>query len=298
MSKFVNALGFLTIVKIPKKYILQKDQIADSLICFPAIGLIVGLILSVFYCAVSFFLPVVLSVVLLVALEVVITGGAHLDGLSDMFDGTFSGSSDKNKILGIMKKSDVGVYGILAIVFLLILKISTIYYLANVANSNTIINYSSYVDLKHVLTFYLTIIFMPAFGRWSMVYLIGRYKNARGSGSLAKVFTDSKDRRKNFYISSIYLFLLFLISYTFFGYYSGSNVGSFGFLNNLEGVYLVLFVLTKALLVIATLFLLLFPVSWFFTRRIGGITGDITGGVSEIVELLFLFVNYLVFTFI
>ncbi|GAG99873.1 unnamed protein product, partial [marine sediment metagenome] len=65
----------------------------------------------------------------------------------------------------------------------------------------------------------------------------------------------------------------------------------------IESFYLILFILAKALLVTAALFLLLLPLSWFFTRRIGGITGDIIGGVSETTELLFLFINYLVFTF-
>jgi len=284
MSKFINALGFLTILKIPKKYILKKEQLADSMVYFPLAGLVIGIILSLFYFVASFIFPVFLSVILLIGLEVFLSGGAHLDGLGDMFDGTFSGRSDKNKILEIMKKSDMGVYGILSIVFLLLLKISIVYYLAS-------------INLRHVLVFYLTITFMPAFGRWSMVYLIGRYKNARGSSSLAKIFTDNKNKRKNFYISSIYLFLLFLVLYTFFGYSTGSGVGSFSFLNNLESFYLILFILAKALLVTAALFLLLLPLSWFFTRRIGGITGDIIGGVSETVELLFLFINYLVFTF-
>ena len=284
MSKFINALGFLTIIKIPKKYTLKKEQLADSTVYFPIAGLIIGIILSLFYFVASFIFPLFLSVILLIGLEVFLSGGAHLDGLSDMFDGTFSGRSDKNKILEIMKKSDTGVYGILSIVFLLLLKISIVYYLAS-------------INSGHVLIFYLTIIFMPAFGRWSMVFLISRYKNARGSNSLAKIFTDNKNKRKNFYISSIYLFLLFLVLYTFFGYLTGSWAGIFSFLNNLESVYLILFILAKALLVTAALFLLLLSVSWFFTRRIGGITGDIIGGVSETTELLFLFACYLVFTF-
>src|SRR4030043_288562 len=88
--------------------------------------------MALFYFAISFILPVFLSIILMLILEVFLTGGAHLDGLADMFDGTFSGKSDKNKIIEIMRKSDIGVYGILVVVFLVLLKISLLYYLAKI----------------------------------------------------------------------------------------------------------------------------------------------------------------------
>ncbi len=37
---------------------------------------------------------------------------------------------------------------------------------------------------------------------------------------------------------------------------------------------------------------------WFFTRRIGGITGDIIGGSSEIMEVVFLLISYLVLNYL
>ena len=139
---------------------------------------------------------------------------------------------------------------------------------------------------------------MPAFGRWSMVYLINRYKNARVGSSLAKVFTNSKSKKKSFYVSSIYLFLSFLILYVFFGYYFGKWGVNFSFFGSLGYIYFILLILAKVLFITAALFLALFAVSWFFTRRISGITGDIIGGTSEIAELLFLFISYLAFAFI
>jgi len=286
MSKFINALGFLTIIRIPDKYILEEKQISSSTVYFPVVGLIIGSFMALFYFAISFVLPVFLSIILMLILEVFLTGGAHLDGLADMFDGTFSGKSDKNKIIEIMRKSDIGVYGILSVIFLVLLKISLLYYLVK-------------INPAYMPIFFLAVVFMPSFGRWSMVYLVARYRNAGGNASLARVFTDSGNKRKNLYISSIYMTLSFLISFVFLEYYcADGNMYCVIFDSRFEGIYLVLYILIKALLVIAVLFLLLYLIGWFFTRRIRGITGDIIGGISETVELMFLFIILLFFNFL
>lgn len=285
MKNLMNALGFLTIIKIPGKYIKSKEKISDSLVYFPLVGLFMGLALSVFYFALNFVIPVFLSVILMIILQVVITGGAHIDGLCDMSDGVFSGRKDKSEILKIMKKSDIGVYGVLAIVLLLLLKISLIYYLAGVNSSN-------------IMFFYIIILFMPAFGRWSMVYLIGRYGNARGSSSLASIFTDKKNKKKPTYLSSVYLFLLFIAAYIVSGYFFTSETTAV-FSGSSTGGPLAIFVLfylsIKAVSAVVIFLLMLLFVSWFFTRRIGGITGDIIGGTSEIMEVLFLLINFIIF---
>ena len=288
MNGFMNALGFLTIIKIPGKYFQSKEKVSDSLVYFTLIGLIIGTVISGFYFALNLVMPVFLSIVLMIIFQVIITGGAHIDGLCDMSDGVFSGRSDKKKILEIMKKSDIGVYGVLAIIFLLMLKISLIYYLAE-------------IDPSNILFFYIIILFMPAFGRWSMVYLIGRYNNARGNSSLASIFTDRKNKKKGLYLSSIYLFILFLGGYIINGYFFSSGahaISSNGVAGDQLSVIIMIYILAKVLSVIAIFFLLLLFVSWFFTRRIGGITGDIIGGVSEIMEVLFLFTNFIIFKFL
>lgn len=286
MSKFIGALGFLTIIKIPSKYIKKKDQLAGSTLYFPLVGLLIGSVMALFYFAVSFILPVFLSIIILLVIEVFITGGSHLDGLGDMFDGIFSGEHERKNVLRIMAKSEIGVYGMLAILFLILLKIFLLYYIKEIN--------PSYLPL-----FFLAIIFMPAFSRWGMVYMIGRYTNVRGKASLAGVFTDSRDRRKNLYISSVYMTLLFLGSYVFIGYlYLDINSHNIIFTDGLAGIYLIFYFLIKAVLVIVVFSLLQLFTGWFFTRRIGGITGDIIGGVSEIAELIFLLIIFLVLDFL
>lgn len=288
MNGFMNALGFLTIIKIPGKYILSKEKAADSLVYFPLLGLFIGAVISGFYFAINLVMPVFLSIVLMIIMQVIITGGTHIDGLCDMSDGIFSGSSDKKKILEIMKKSDIGVYGVLAIMFLLMLKVSLVYYLAE-------------IDPSNIIFFYIIIFFMPAFGRWSMVYLIGRYNNVRGSSSLASIFTDRGNKKKGLYLSSIYLFILFLAAYIINGYFLTDGAQAI-FFSGIAGdqlpIFVLIYLLAKVLSVIAIFFLLLLFVSWFFTRRIRGITGDIIGGISEIMEFLFLFTNFIIFKFL
>ena len=204
-KKIINAFGFLTVFKIPATIAMDKKEVSGSLLYFPIVGLIIGIIISSSFFVLNLFLPLLLSVLLILVLEVSLTGAAHLDGLADMFDGIFSGKRDKDKILEIMKKSDVGVFGILSIVFLIILKTALIYYLF-VSSRN-----GSMADHRGIFYFYATLVFMPAFGRWSMTYLLASYKNARSGSSLAKIFTESKQKRKCFIVSTIYLFLIFVI---------------------------------------------------------------------------------------
>lgn len=285
MNGLMNALGFLTIIRIPGKYIQSKEKVADSLVYFPLIGLFIGATVSGFHFISNLAMPVFLSIILIIILQTIITGGAHIDGLCDMCDGTFSGRSDKKKILEIMGKSDIGVFGVLAIIFLLMLKISLIYYLWK-------------IDPSNIIFFYMTILFMPAFGRWSMVYLIGRYNNAHAGGSLARIFTDKKNKKKGLYISSIYIFILFISGYIITGFFLSDKADTILANNSFLSLWPAANLLTMALSVIAIFFILLLFISWFFTRRIKGITGDIIGGTSEIMEVLFLFVNFIILKFL
>ena len=69
--------------------------------------------------AVSFslqvFQPNIVNIIILLT-YILITGGLHLDGLSDTFDGIFSGR-DRDRMLEIMRDSRVGTYGVLSLGF-------------------------------------------------------------------------------------------------------------------------------------------------------------------------------------
>jgi adenosylcobinamide-GDP ribazoletransferase len=294
-KRIINAFGFLTVFKIPSSMAMDEKEVRGSLLYFPLIGFLLGIFISFSFYVLNLFLPALISVLLVLILEVSITGAAHLDGLADTFDGIFSGKKDKDKILEIMKKSDVGVFGILSIVFLIILKTALIYYLY-ISSLN-----SSIQDFRGVFYFYAALAFMPAFGRWSMTYLLASYRNARSGSSLAKIFTESKQKRKYFIISTIYLFLAFVIFMvggwyliTFFAdgvLHASLNVKTGFFIQLLP-------VLAGISSVIVTAVLSIIFLGWFFTRRTGGITGDIVGGSSEVIEVIILLISYLVLNYL
>jgi cobalamin synthase len=140
---------------------------------------------------------------------------------------------------------------------------------------------------------------MPAFGRWCMTYLIASYKYARKGPGLAKIFTADRLKSRYFTISSIYFFLLYIlliIGGTVLRIYSVS--GSFTALTAcpLENFRIPL--LSGLLLVPLITVFFTFLIGWFFTRRVKGVTGDIIGGASELIEVIFLLAGFLVMSYI
>ncbi len=287
-KRFINAIGFLTIIKTPQSFSREERYISGSMAYFPLAGLIIGFFMSLFFFLANLFLPLLLSVIFTVVFEVIVTGAAHIDGLADMFDGIFSGRKKKEEILAIMKKSDVGIFGILAIVFMVILKVALLYFFAKSAVPGRI---PSPEDLTG---FYVFLLFMPGFGRWSMNYMMASYKNARKGPGLARIFTDNRNKSKYFNISTIYFFLLYLLLVL------GGNIlkiylrdgAVFGMSScPIESFRIHLF--AAVLLILSIMIILIMIQGWFFTRRTKGVTGDIVGGISEITEVLFLLVSFL-----
>lgn len=120
-NSFFSTLVFLT--RFPVKVKFEYVSKADNMIFFPVIGFFIGLCtVAVAYVSNIVFGAKIASI-LAVLVMVILTGGLHLDGLSDSFDGLFS-YRDKETIIAIMKDSRIGAMGLLAVVFLIILKMS------------------------------------------------------------------------------------------------------------------------------------------------------------------------------
>ncbi len=161
------ALGFLTIVPVKVMPENERDQ-AKSMYFFTFVGMLIGAFIALSYILLNLILPIFAIAALLIIIEIIITLGFHLDGLMDTFDGFRSGES-KNGILKIMKRNDIGAFGVIALTCLIILK------------------YGLYLSLQKEM-FWQSIMLAPAFGRTSMVFAAVLGKKQLTKGSLAKTF--------------------------------------------------------------------------------------------------------------
>jgi adenosylcobinamide-GDP ribazoletransferase len=189
-------------------------------------------------------------------------GGFHLDGLSDTFDALASKSegeenSDKLKRLAIMKTGTAGPIGVTAIFFALALK-----YLA-----------LNNLSLCQPVTYLSSLLLMPVLSKWAMVMSMFYGKPAREDG-LGRIFMNRISLKEIVFSTGILLLLLLLSSVVFsrfFGLY----------IPNKQYIFYVFLLLS--------LWLFCRLEIKFFNNKFGGLTGDALGAISEITEIIFLF---------
>lgn len=122
LESIVVAFQFLTRLYLPINVEWDTANLRRSLMWFGLVGAFIGVILAG---AMTLFnrldlIPAVSAIIILL-IWIFITGGMHIDGISDMADGFFS-MRDKEKTLEIMKDSHIGAFGVITIVFLLLIK--------------------------------------------------------------------------------------------------------------------------------------------------------------------------------
>lgn len=118
---FFTALMFYSRIPCPKWVDHSEDYLNKATRFFPLIGWIVAVFASLFYLGFFFLdLPVVGLLFSMIA-SIWITGAFHEDGFADVCDG-FGGGWTKEKILKIMKDSQVGAYGAIGLILILGLK--------------------------------------------------------------------------------------------------------------------------------------------------------------------------------
>ena len=205
MRAFIIGLQFLTRIHLFKETEWSDENFGKSVKYFPLIGGIIGLLLcGLLFVLQSLDLPL-LTAFLLVAAEFLITGAMHADGLMDSADGLFSGRT-KERALEIMKDSLVGSFGLLAFVFVVLLKTAA---LASVGDE-----------------LYLLMVAMPTIGRLNMVISICEYPYAREHG-FGKSFATYRDSH-----AVAVAFILALLPALYFGF-SYLVLAGFGILTGL-----------------------------------------------------------------
>ena len=124
MRDFITCLEFLTRIRFTKRDIWTKEDFSRSVPYFPLVGLIIGAFLAlVNIVLVQTNVSDFLRATLLILAEIIITGGLMYDGFMDTADGVFS-ARDRERMLEIMKDSCVGSNAVLAVIILIMLKIS------------------------------------------------------------------------------------------------------------------------------------------------------------------------------
>lgn len=125
MYSFLLALQFLTRIPVPFSFTASDRQLGLSLLYYPLIGLIIGLlVLSLAF--VTQGLSLHLQTALLLTVWVLLTGGLHLDGLADCADAWVGGFGDRQKTLAIMKDPAAGPVAVIILVLTLLLKWSAL----------------------------------------------------------------------------------------------------------------------------------------------------------------------------
>ncbi|MGB7948911.1 MAG: adenosylcobinamide-GDP ribazoletransferase [Candidatus Binatia bacterium] len=163
MRAFFAALQFLTLFPYPRRTEYADDDVGRAAIFFPVIGSILGSILVLVNFVLEPFANAGLLSVILVSLLAFLTRGLHLDGVGDTFDGLGAGG-DRERMLEVMDDSHTGVFGLIAIVLVLLLKIHAL----------------DSMDLDR----WRTLLVAPILGRWAMVLFAYRAKAAKtGLGS-------------------------------------------------------------------------------------------------------------------
>lgn len=121
MKKMLYAFRFLTILPLPWKEGEDMVDVARSAAFFPFVGLVIGLILVGLISLLTIpFSPWVTAILTLIS-WVILTGGLHLDGLTDLFD-SFGGQTTEDR-LRIMKDSSIGSFGAITLVLVLLFKL-------------------------------------------------------------------------------------------------------------------------------------------------------------------------------
>ena len=243
LKVFFTALMFFTRIPCPGWVGHSPENLEKSTRYFPLIGIIVGSIAAMVFYISQLFLPDSISVILSMSAGIFTTGAFHEDGLADVCDG-FGGGWTKEKILEIMKDSQIGTYGTVGLLIILLSK----YVLSVELSQISMIYFISVLLLGHALS------------RLNATTMILIYQYARDDAT-----SKSKPLAKS----------LTLVNYII------------AFLIGIIPLVIISFIWSFYIfLVLIPLILVVFLMGRYFTKWIGGFTGDCLGSVQQISEIL------------
>jgi len=102
LRRLLLILQFFTALPLPFNVKAEEKDFGKGLVFAPLVGLLIGALLMVCQLLFEISSLVILPAILVMALYIFLTGGLHLDGLGDTFDGLNSHRS-REKMLEIIK---------------------------------------------------------------------------------------------------------------------------------------------------------------------------------------------------
>jgi adenosylcobinamide-GDP ribazoletransferase len=167
MKSLAAALSFLTRLPVGRLVSFDAADVARSAGWFPVVGILLGAIGAGFGFLLREHLPAAVVAVILVALDALLTGTLHFDGLADTADG-FGGGKDREDVLRIMRDHAIGSYGGTALALLVALKVAA---------------YSALLGRGY---WFPAIVLTPTLGRWSILILTAALPYARQTPSVVR----------------------------------------------------------------------------------------------------------------
>lgn len=282
MTPFFIALQFLTRLKIVNQTEWSVEDFGKSVVAFPYVGLIIGLILALLYGILSPFIPLVPLMLILVIAEFLFTGGLHADGLMDTSDGLFSGRERERK-LEIMKDSRIGSFGVVAFVFVTLLKWQLL----------TVIPTAEFIPMA--------LIMMPLMSRWSLVLSIRSYPYAREQGmgaafaNLAPKHVITYNTLSTFFMPIVILLIGVILYTLLYGVYSIFSIADVGYVVGLGVlVYATLGIFQINIVSMIITYIINRILNHYIVKQLGGTTGDTYGFVVEVTEVLLLLIYIII----
>lgn len=120
MDGLLLALQFMTRIPVKKQLEFSEKNIKTAIAFFPLIGLVIGTAAGLAYLGLRSYSGNTAAIAALFVV-VILTGGLHLDGLSDTLDG-FLSNRDKERTLEIMRDSRIGSFGVIGLILVLLAK--------------------------------------------------------------------------------------------------------------------------------------------------------------------------------
>lgn len=246
---FFTALMFYTRIPCPKHINHEPDYLNKATRYFPLIGWIVGIISFLLFLGVNYFFSNSIATLFSIIVGILTTGAFHEDGFADVCDG-FGGGWTKEKILKIMKDSAIGAYGAIGIILLLLLKFLILFEILN----NALIS----VENK---TLFFALLFI-------VYHSVSRANAISLSFTLSYVREDELSKAKP--IAKSYS-MVEVLGVLFFG---------------LSPLICIALIYTPLFLwVIPVLLLIRWYMGRYFTKWIGGYTGDCLGALEQVSEV-------------